>query len=137
MRAVAVVALFCLALSLTIAACSGGRHGLGPSAPIGNDDGGDDGSCVDEDGDGYGLYCSLGTDCDDNDPDVTDECRRCAGGSSTGCPCKAGTKTVSCTPPVMHVTGGTLVCREGNRYCRDSYWSACETIGQYVFVADP
>ncbi len=26
--------------------------------------------CQDEDGDGYGLACELGTDCDDNDPDV-------------------------------------------------------------------
>jgi hypothetical protein len=36
----------------------------------------------------------------------------------------------------MHVDGGILVCAEGSRYCRDSYWSDCETIGEYVFQAN-
>ena len=38
--------------------------------------------------------------------------------------------------PPNPVQGGTLVCKEGNRYCRDGYWSTCETIGGYVFQAD-
>jgi hypothetical protein len=137
MRAVGVVRVACLVVLMVVAAC-GGSGKPGPSVSTGpTDDGGADLVCVDNDGDGYGLNCTLGTDCDDEDPTVTDECRRCAGATSTGCPCTPGTKTLSCMPPVKHVTGGTLVCREGNRYCRDGLWSACETIGEYVFMAGP
>jgi hypothetical protein len=135
MRAVDVLAAFSFLLLLSSAACGGGNSK--PSVPTGNyDDGGVDGECIDDDGDGFGRNCSAGRDCDDTDPQVTDECRRCTG-VAKDCPCKPGTKTMSCTPPVMHVAGGTLVCKEGNRYCRDGYWSDCETIGQYIFVADP
>lgn len=133
MRAVGV----CLVLSVVLAACGGGSKRTPPVASLPGDDGGADAMCIDEDGDGYGQHCSFGNDCDDTDPTVTDECRRCAGGGVQDCPCTPGTKTVSCTPPVKHVTGGVLVCREGNRYCRDGIWSECETIGQYIFVADP
>jgi hypothetical protein len=135
MRAVVVLASFSLLVVLTTAACSGDDSHR-PTVPTGDgEDGGSDEACIDEDGDGYGKNCDKGRDCDDSDPDTTDECRRCIG-VVKDCPCAMGTKTLSCTPPVMHVVGGTLVCKEGNRYCRDGYWSDCETIGGYVFQAD-
>lgn len=127
-----------VALLLAAAISCGGDDTPAPGGPgIGNHD--DDAGktvCVDEDDDGWGKGCSKGDDCDDTDPDVTDECRRCRGGAVKDCPCKPGTQQVSCEPPVKHVDGGTLVCSEGTRYCRDGNWGDCETIGEYVFVAD-
>jgi hypothetical protein len=137
MRAVWVLRPVCLAFVLLVAACSGAKHKTPPSVSTGDDDGGTDNACIDNDGDGYGENCALGTDCNDNDPTVTDQCRRCGAGVVKDCPCKPGTKTVSCTPPVVNVAGGVLVCHEGNRYCRDGYWGDCETIGGYVFEATP
>jgi hypothetical protein len=96
-------------------------------------DAGDEFTCQDEDGDGYGKYCDKGADCDDTDPNITDICRRCRQ-PTVDCPCKAGTMPMKCTPPDIQVEGGTLVCSEGTRYCRDSLYSDCEIIGQYVLV---
>jgi hypothetical protein len=134
----AVVVRSCLALLLlTASAACSGKERRPPPVATDDLDGGADDECIDEDGDGFGRNCSPGRDCDDDDPDITDECRRCGGsGIATDCPCTPGTKTISCTPPVKHVAGGTLVCKEGNRYCRDGYWSICETIGEYVFFAN-
>jgi hypothetical protein len=98
-------------------------------------DAGDEYACVDEDGDGFGQYCDRGSDCDDEDPNVTDECRRCRL-PTLNCPCKPGTEPTKCNPPDIHVEGGTLVCSEGTRYCRDGFYSDCEVIGQYVLVPD-
>lgn len=136
MRAVWLLVVVCL--SLTLAACGGGKAKMPATGkPVGgaNDGGVDEDVCVDDDEDGFGNHCDLGTDCDDANPDVTDECRRCVQ-AAKDCPCTPGTRPASCVPPVMHVAGGTLVCKEGNRYCRSGYWSDCETIGQYVFVPD-
>lgn len=95
-------------------------------------DAGDEFVCVDKDGDGWGMYCDLGLDCDDDDPEITDECRRCKQ-PQENCPCTPGTMPVKCDPPDIQVEGGVLVCSEGTRYCRDGRYSDCEIIGQYVF----
>ena len=89
--------------------------------------------CVDNDGDGFGDFCDEGDDCDDDDPEVTDECIRCAR-VREGCKCEPGTEPLGCDPPDIKADGGILVCSEGTRYCRDGAWSACEVIGDYVFV---
>jgi hypothetical protein len=135
MGRVVVFAWIC-ALACSFAACSG-SDAKPPTLAVGNeDDGGSDDACIDADGDGYGKNCRLGKDCDDTDPKITDQCRRCVV-AALNCPCKLGTAAVRCDPPVKHVAGGTLVCSEGTRYCRDGYWGDCETIGAYLFVADP
>jgi hypothetical protein len=92
--------------------------------------------CQDSDGDGYGAYCVSGHDCDDDDPEITDECRRCRIPTTKGCRCEAGTPALKCDPPDKEADGGTLVCSEGTRYCRDERWGDCEVIGEYVFVPD-
>jgi len=89
--------------------------------------------CQDDDGDGFGVGCSRGDDCDDTDPAVTDACYRCAE-PNDGCPCERGTRPIFCMPDSIHVDGGVLVCSEGSRYCRDGTWSACEAIGEFTFV---
>jgi len=96
-------------------------------------DAGDEFECVDEDGDGFGVYCDRGADCDDDDPEVTDDCRRCMR-PREGCKCTPGTEPLGCDPPDIETEGGVLVCSEGTRYCRDAKWSACEVIGEYTFV---
>ena len=103
--------------------------------PTSHKDAGDEFVCVDEDADGFGMYCDLGPDCDDSDPSSTDECVRCAS-PKPSCPCKPGTMPIKCDPPPIKVEGGTLVCSEGTRYCRDGFWSECEIIGQYTLIPD-
>jgi hypothetical protein len=129
--------VFGLAVMVAMLGAACGGDGAAPPAKkvTRSDAGSDEFMCVDDDGDGFGLYCELGTDCDDTDPEITDECRRCMS-PKEGCTCKPGTAPVKCDPPSIKVAGGTLVCSEGTRYCRDSAWSACEIIGQYTFVAD-
>jgi len=104
-----------------------------PSKPRPQRDAGDEFVCEDADDDGFGRYCDSGADCDDDDPEVTDECRRCVQ-PLLGCTCEPGTMPLKCDPPDVHVDGGVLVCSEGTRYCRDGFWSDCEIIGQYTFV---
>jgi hypothetical protein len=98
-------------------------------------DAGDERECVDADGDGWGQYCELGVDCDDADPSITDECRRCRR-RIEGCPCEPGSDWESCDPPDRRGDGGTFVCTEGTRYCRDGKWTECEVVGEYVFQPD-
>lgn len=121
-------------LSLCVGAWSCGDDEAPPKKTVHRDSGPDEEYvCVDEDGDGFGQYCDKGTDCDDSDPNVTDLCRRCAT-AREGCPCKPGSEPTKCDPPDIEVEGGTLVCSEGTRYCRDGFYSDCEIIGQYVLV---
>jgi hypothetical protein len=138
MRVAGACSLLCL--GLLVAACGGKDETDPPGVSIGGGEDMDamvaDLSCIDNDGDGFGKHCDLGSDCDDADPSMTNECRRC-GTPTKDCPCKSGTRPLSCIPPTKQVEGGTLVCKEGSRYCRSGYWSDCESIGGYVLVPDP
>ncbi len=121
----------------------GGGGGAGSYSVADNDGGANTVTrgCVDMDGDGYGKNCPMGQDCNDNDPNITDECIRCRT-TNQGCPCDPGTMPMRCDPHYMQKTtmngvSGTLVCSEGTRYCRDGVYSDCEVLFQYaMFVAD-
>src|SRR5688572_3305069 len=52
--------------------------------------------CVDDDGDGYGLQCDKGSDCDDEDPAIFEGCRACAK-PNEGCSCEVDAPSVDCT----------------------------------------
>jgi hypothetical protein len=119
-------------LCLAAIGCSADARPVSSTVPPGDDDDAGPELCIDRDHDGWGKNCDKGKDCDDNDPEITDECRRCLN-VVKDCPCKPGTVAQRCVPPTIHVDGGVLVCAEGSRYCRGSYWSDCETIGNYVF----
>jgi streptogramin lyase len=54
------------------AACSSGD--IGASSGAAADVGADPAGCRDEDGDGFGLGCSAGQDCNDADPALDDDC---------------------------------------------------------------
>jgi len=126
-----VLMLFCaLALVSTAVAC-GGDDGS-PKAPMVTADAGY--SCVDMDDDGYGENCAAGEDCDDNDQAVTDQCVSCLDNAvQTGCACEPQVGLQCAPPPIPH-PDGLLICREGTRYCRDGFWTACEPLGDYMLV---
>lgn len=122
--------------------CGGDDGVMGPSGPSTGGPGNDGGArrCIDEDDDGAGEYCRV-TDCDDDDPEITNECIFCRE-PNLGCDCDPGTPPEFCQPPDMQVDGGILQCSEGTRYCREANdgemkWSDCEIIGEYTFVPDP
>ena len=99
--------------------------------------------CVDADGDGYDLYCGAARDCDDEDPNVLDECFQCDPDvPKEGCPCTPGTKPIeNCNPEdirtVQNGVSGVIRCEIGTRYCRDGAWSTCEILSQYAtFIPD-
>jgi len=84
--------------------------------------------CLDGDGDGFGVACRPGPDCDDQDPAVTNQCTACLR-PNTGCPCAEGSVPIGCN---VATGDNTLspegVCRLGQRVCRDGVWSACEAL---------
>lgn len=88
------------------------------------------GVCIDVDGDGYGFQCAGGSDCDDNDRTVHTSCGAC-GSPSEGCACEPGTAAVDCTLPYSVTASGSLLCRNGTRYCRDGKWTACEGLASF------
>ncbi|HKU43235.1 MAG TPA: hypothetical protein VJR89_33975, partial [Polyangiales bacterium] len=90
----------------------------------------DAGLCTDEDGDGYGDGCEQGGDCNDNDPAIHQGCLSCVR-PAEGCACENSTPPVSCYLDPSTDSEGTVMCREGTRYCRNGAWSGCESIFTY------
>lgn len=96
--------------------------------------------CVDRDGDGYGVSCDLGFDCNDYDPAVTwpcDEADPCAR-PNEGCPCLNETEAIPCrTSDPVESEDGTLTCYAGTRTCAGGVWTACEDLHAYDPQAEP
>ena len=130
-----------LGLGILIASLLGcaGDDGGSPGDDLVTDDldaGNGGRQCRDDDGDGYVVGCtSARRDCDDDDPEVTDLCWRCAQ-PAEGCPCEPGTEFMRCDP--KDVRGehegvvGVWVCDDGQRWCRDGAWTDCEILWQYA-----
>jgi DNA-binding beta-propeller fold protein YncE len=82
-------------------------------------DGPDGATCVDLDGDGHGVGCAAGLDCDDTDSAHFEDCSGCPTTHAPGCTCLAG-ETFACyegpagTEGVGACTGGTRVCVDGH-----------------------
>ncbi len=55
--------------------------------------------CRDADDDGYGLYCPLGRDCDDGNPDVHPGAAEICNGRDDDCDGKIDDKQTGCAPP--------------------------------------
>lgn len=112
-------------LSVLLLAGCGGDDGGSPPVSVDPDDDGGTGNdrCVDEDGDGAGRRCAGGFDCNDDDPNITDECTRCLE-PEKNCPCDEGTEGMACIPDnlgeEMVVNGRLLQCEEGARYCQEA-----------------
>ena len=132
------IRLSCSLLLLLGLAC--GDSGGGGDDTYFTGDGGPRQACADKDGDGYDAYCGALLDCDDEDPDVKDECFICET-ERPGCSCTPGTKPIHCDPDdirtVQDGRTGIIRCDEGNQYCRDGVWSECEILLQYAtFIPD-
>ena len=81
-------------------------------------------SCViDEDGDGFGLGCSKGEDCNDEDGSIHEDCEPCSV-PTKGCACEDAAP-VECFQASLPAQD-TLLCESGMRYCRDGAWTGCE-----------
>ena len=89
------------------------------------------GVCIDADGDGYGLQCESGDDCNDADPMIHTGCAACAR-PSEGCDCIEGSAPIACADTPEVTSSGTLICKGGTRYCRDGTWTACEGISSFT-----
>lgn len=93
----------------------------------------EDEECLDKDGDGYAAKtatCSTGRDCDDSDPEITDECYRCVR-PAEGCPCEQGQPPISCHLESTEDESGQIVCHEGTRFCQEGKWTDCQSVRSY------
>ncbi|MCB9738686.1 MAG: hypothetical protein H6747_05400 [Deltaproteobacteria bacterium] len=83
--------------------------------------------CVDKDGDGAGVGCPKGPDCDDDNPNFAAACPDCAAKSTTGCACTTPGETMACGE-LPAGTAGVGTCKLGQRTCTSGYWSGCEGV---------
>jgi len=81
-------------------------------------------SCLDKDGDGFGVGCGNGPDCDDGDPSVTTQCYACTR-NATGCPCGVEGKTVACGE-LRTSPSGQSKCFMGTKTCSAGVWGPCQ-----------
>jgi streptogramin lyase len=85
--------------------------------------------CTDRDGDGFGIACAGGADCDDDDASRAADCTsipppNCeADPNDTGCPCLPG--AVTACFPIEGAIAGAGLCRAGRALCRSSHWGVC------------
>jgi hypothetical protein len=103
--------------------------GSGETTPVSHPN-----QCVDKDHDGYGPGCTLGTDCDDNDPAIHTGCADGGpgGGGSGGCGGAGGCElphectdgaTKSCK---IYIDAGPFTrCFDGEETCVDGFWGEC------------
>lgn len=89
-------------------------------------------TCLDSDGDGYGVNCEMGLDCDDENADVNcaDSCAR----RHAGCPCDEEGRVELCRTfgPLDSIDGVDL-CYQGSRTCSEGVWGHCEDMVPYPF----
>jgi Mg-chelatase subunit ChlD len=84
-------------------------------------------NCVDADLDGFSANCTGTRDCDDNDPEITDECYECAT-PSEGCACDNEGELAECGH-VSSISGDIVSCVVGHRICTGGQWGACDIEG--------
>ena len=114
-------------LAALLVTTAGGCSGC-ESPAAGTGDGGVE-SCeglgVDDDGDGYGVGCPAGEDCNDHDDGLHEDC--CAVGAYQGCPCDPSVDTeIACFDGPAEVASNAP-CMKGLRSCDEetSTWGAC------------
>jgi len=79
--------------------------------------------CQDNDGDGYGVGCPNGDDCDDSNPNFfLDNCVDCSKGKQPGCPCTGKSKPCYSGDPA---TAGVGSCKVGQQACVDGFLGEC------------
>ena len=128
MKAVLRVCMPLLTLLLAVA-CGGDEDS--PEAGEGPDLGGDTGGeCTDADGDGFGLHCAQGDDCDDQDDTVFEDCGACTD-PEEGCECEVDAPAIECKLTAEQIAADSLLCETGMRYCREGLWTACISVASF------
>lgn len=108
-----------MAMGLSVQACDDR-----PSpARLGDGTGFSPNVCEDKDGDSFGFGCRLGSDCDDNDAAVTNQCV-CADRQAPGCDCSVPGEQLACGT-VHNRLDDRVVCGEGVMSCDGSTWGEC------------
>ena len=123
----AVRSLVVMLMGALVIACGDGSAASNSGEELAQGENAADSACIDQDGDGFGEGCAEGSDCDDGDDSVFEQCGACLD-TAEGCLCDPGTKPVSCTP---EVEPGSKLCKTGLRHCRDGLWTACEGVAQF------
>ena len=113
------------AYPLTTLGGGGDMEGVDAGAPL---------PCVDLDGDGHGDHCAEGADCDDADPEVTDECFACPT-PKPGCPCAEEGEQTVCGIVDMNV-GQQHTCGMGLLVCAGGRWGECVINSTVTLVPD-
>jgi hypothetical protein len=85
-------------------------------------------TCTDHDGDGYGLGCALGNDCNDTNAAITNECYVCAH-DQPGCPCTSDGAQTGCGKVTARI-GDQTTCGYGVSVCSSGKWGECVLDGQ-------
>ncbi|MFH1434885.1 MAG: hypothetical protein ABIJ56_04120 [Pseudomonadota bacterium] len=80
--------------------------------------------CIDNDGDGHGIGCPGGEDCNDNDPEHWSDCPDCEATHAEGCECSAGESYDCYDGPTGTLDIGQ--CSGGTRSCVDGRLGPCE-----------
>ena len=79
-------------------------------------------SCIDEDGDGFGVSCDLGEDCDDSNPNFNIICPDCTKANYPGCVCSGKSAPCYSADPT---TKGIGKCKAGTQSCKAGIWQQC------------
>lgn len=80
--------------------------------------------CQDQDGDGYGVNCPKGLDCDDTNPNFYNNCPKCGKEPIEGCPCPLPNESVPCFSGNKALIG-VGECKAGVMTCTNGFWSVC------------
>lgn len=123
-----------LALGLLLTAnqgCSGEDPSLTPGASAPSAPADTLAGCEDSDGDGFGPNCAAGSDCDDGDPQATNQCYRCQEPGAEGCACAAEGSQAPCGVTVSRQEA-SLECGKGVARCENGSWTACEVTSTFT-----
>ena len=112
--------LLAIAVASITAACGDDDRPLPPLTSTGGSGGASE--CTDKDGDGHGLGCAAGPDCNDSDPKVT-ACNFCSK-PRPGCPCDTQGERAPCGQVESQV-GDQTACGYGETVCQSGKWSEC------------
>lgn len=106
-----------VAFSLALVGCAGGEDEGTVGTPEGTS------GCQDFDGDGYGIQCEAGPDCDDADADNVDQCPEVVTP-----PCEDG--AVRECKETLPELGGVQNCFVGVQVCEAGEWGPCVEGGE-------
>ena len=81
--------------------------------------------CSDLDGDGFGLGCEAGPDCDESDAALHEGCISCGSRPQEGCACEAAEPAECHSGAPVPDEHGRLRCFVGHRDCVEGLWSSC------------